>query len=284
MQKDQLLSPFALQKPFYLHAQTSSETDPSYWFIFHQKQLVLVKELSGYTIPCDILPPIPQENILYSRTFGVYENILCKVVEIDNSAQFSKRFTQIPFRDAYKHLSLDFRTIAGRGYQLLYWHRTNRFCGQCGNQMIELDHEPAKKCKACDLLVYPRLSPAVIMSVIRDDKILLGRSPHFPKGMYSPLAGFVEPGETLEEAVIREVHEEVGIVVSDIQYVTSQPWPFPQSLMMGFTTRFVSGELNIDKTELEDAQWFDGNNMPELIPSRISIARTLIDNFRHPST
>jgi NAD+ diphosphatase len=116
------------------------------------------------------------------------------------------------------------------------------------------------------------------MSVVRDDHILLARAPRFPKGMYSALAGFVEPGETLEEAVAREVMEEVGVRVGQIRYLASQPWPFPHSLMIGFTTVYESGDIIIDRGELEDARWFSRKDMP-LLPSPISISRLLIDNF-----
>ena len=127
-------------------------------------------------------------------------------------------------------------------------------------------------------MAYPRLAPAVIMLVERGDEILLGRSPHFLPGMYSTLAGFVEPGETLEHAVAREVAEEVGVRVKDVRYFGSQPWPFPNSLMVGFRAAWESGEIVIDEREIEDAAWFTAGNLP-LIPPGISIARALIDAF-----
>ena len=116
------------------------------------------------------------------------------------------------------------------------------------------------------------------MSIVREKEILLARSPHFPKGMYSTLAGFVEPGETLEETVIREIREEVNVDISDIIYVGSQPWPFPHSLMIGFTTLYAGGDLQIDNNEIEDAQWFSIDNLP-VLPTPISIARHLIELF-----
>ncbi len=116
------------------------------------------------------------------------------------------------------------------------------------------------------------------MSVVRDDHILLARAPRFPAGMYSTLAGFVEPGETLEEAVIREVFEETAIGINNVRYVASQPWPFPHSLMIGFTSTYISGEIHVDHEELEDARWFSVAELPGL-PSEISISRFLINNF-----
>ncbi len=144
--------------------------------------------------------------------------------------------------------------------------------------MSEVENEFVLQCTDCSYQVHPRISPAVIMSVIKGNEILLGRSPHFPEGMYSTLAGFVEAGETLEEAVRREVREETGIEITHIRYIASQPWPFPDSLMVGFTAEYAGGEIAVDTRELEDAQWFCPPNMPRL-PTRISISRKLIELF-----
>jgi NAD+ diphosphatase len=138
--------------------------------------------------------------------------------------------------------------------------------------------ERAKECPKCGLLHFPRLAPAIIVLVERGNELLLARSRHFMPGMYSVLAGFVEPGESLEEAVVREVREEVGISVKDIKYFGSQPWPFPHSLMVGFTATYGCGEITIDDTEIEDAGWFTADKLPR-IPGKISIARKLIDWF-----
>ena len=130
----------------------------------------------------------------------------------------------------------------------------------------------------CGLLQFPRLSPAIIVLVRRGERLLLARSRQTPPGMYSVLAGFVEPGETLEQAVEREVKEEVGISVSNIRYFGSQPWPFPHSLMIGFTAEHAEGELDIDRNEMEDAGWYSVDRLP-MLPPPISIARRLIDDF-----
>lgn len=168
--------------------------------------------------------------------------------------------------------------IAGLAYQVVEWDRTHQFCGCCGAKTEALENERAKRCPGCGLTNYPRLAPAVIVRVSRDDQLLLSRSPHFPEGMYSVQAGFVEPGETLEEAVAREVAEEVGIKTGNIKYFGSQPWPFPNSLMIGFTADYAGGELKVNRDELEDARWFSANELPR-ISSRMSIARRLIDAF-----
>jgi NAD+ diphosphatase len=167
-------------------------------------------------------------------------------------------------------------SVAGRAVQILEWDRTHRFCGRCGTPTERHATERARACPRCGLHAYPRISPAVITVVERGDEILLARNANFPLPFYSTLAGFVEPGESLEEAVAREIHEEVGIDVSDVTYFGSQPWPFPNSLMVGFTAAYAGGEIVIDETEIADAQWFRKDDLPQ-IPPRLSIARALID-------
>jgi len=167
--------------------------------------------------------------------------------------------------------------LAGRAIQLLDWDRSHRYCGRCGAPTEAKTEERARVCPQCKLSAYPRLAPAVMALVRREGEVLLGRSPHFPPGMYSALAGFVEPGETLEQCLAREVEEEVGVQVSRIRYFASQPWPFPNSLMIAFTCDWVSGEIRPQAGEIEDAKWFSVLQLPKL-PSRISIARRLIDS------
>ena len=170
-------------------------------------------------------------------------------------------------------------TIAGRGVQLVEWRRTHKFCGRCATptEPAPPPNDRAMRCPSCGLLAFPRLAPAIIVLVTRDDgKALLARGVNFPVPMYSCLAGFVEPGETMEQAVHREVREEVGIELSDVAYWGSQPWPFPHSLMLGFTAKYASGDLVLDDGEIVDAQWHSPDDLP-MIPPGMSIARRLID-------
>lgn len=171
--------------------------------------------------------------------------------------------------------------IAGRAVQIAEWARTHRFCGRCGTPTESSTSDRSMKCPACGLMAYPRLAPAMITLVTRgepgpDQLALLARGVQFRAPMYSCLAGFVEPGESLEQAVVREVREEVGIEVGNVRYWGSQPWPFPHSLMIGFQAEWVSGEIEIDPAEIVDAQWYRRDELPN-IPPRISIARKLID-------
>ena len=168
--------------------------------------------------------------------------------------------------------------IAGRALQIVGWDETHRFCGRCGSATEQLVGERAKRCPQCGYLAYPRVSPAVIMRVTRGEEILLARGRRFPQPIYSTLAGFVDPGESLEECVVREVREEAGIEIRELAYFGSQPWPFPHSLMVGFTAEHASGELAIDQEELADGGWFRRDALP-LLPPHGSIARRLIDDF-----
>jgi NAD+ diphosphatase len=166
--------------------------------------------------------------------------------------------------------------LAGRAIQFIDWDRNHQFCGRCGTPTVAQANERSRLCPSCRLSAYPRISPAVMALVRREGQVLLGRSPHFPPGMFSALAGFVEPGETLEQCLAREVEEEVGVSVGNIQYFESQPWPFPNSLMIAFVCDWTGGEIRPQEGEIEDAQWFDIFQLPQL-PSKISIARRLID-------
>jgi NAD+ diphosphatase len=168
--------------------------------------------------------------------------------------------------------------LAGRAVQLVEWSRTSRFCGRCATATIPSPGERARRCPDCGLLAYPRLAPAVITLVERGGEALLAHGRNFGIPMYSCLAGFVEPGETLEEAVHREVAEEVGVTLGEVRYFGSQPWPFPHQLMIGFTATWASGDIKIDEIEIDDAGWFTPDAMP-MIPPGMSISRLLIDDW-----
>lgn len=167
---------------------------------------------------------------------------------------------------------------AGRAFHIMDWQRRNIFCGICGGRTEYDDKELAMRCTECGELEFPEISPAIIVAVEKDGKLLMGHGVNFPPGRYSILAGFVEPGESLEECVKREVYEECKVCVKNIQYFGSQPWPFPRSLMIGFTAEWDSGEIEEDKTEITEAGWFAPDEMPEVFRG-ISISWKLIDNF-----
>lgn len=175
-------------------------------------------------------------------------------------------------------LEEDFATFRMLGYaaQVGTWARQHRFCGSCGGPLQPLPGERAMACPGCALHYYPRLSPSIIVLVSRGGEILLARSPRFAAGVYSTLAGFVEPGESIEECVQREVREEVALEVANLRYIASQSWPFPHSLMLGFHADYAGGEIVPQPEEIEDARWFCPRDLPQL-PPRGSIARYLIE-------
>jgi NAD+ diphosphatase len=170
-------------------------------------------------------------------------------------------------------------TLAGRAAQLVDWDRTHRFCGQCATATEPAESERARRCPRCGLVAFPRLAPAVIVLIERDDgRILLARNPNFPMPFFSLLAGFVEPGETLEQAVERETFEEVGVTVGDITYWGSQPWPFPHSLMVGFRARYLGGDFVLQADEIAEAGWFGRDELP-MTPPTMSIAGRMIEHW-----
>jgi NAD+ diphosphatase len=184
----------------------------------------------------------------------------------------------ITLREAYGVLGEHQFMLAGRSTQIVEWATTSRFCGRCGASTERLPSERSMKCPKCGLMAYPRIAPAIIVLVRKGDEGLLARNARAKLPFYSTLAGFVEIGESLEQTVVREVREEVGIEVGRVRYFGSQPWPFPHSLMVGFYADWVAGEIAVDGVEIADAKWFRADALPQ-IPPPISIARRLIDGW-----
>lgn len=168
--------------------------------------------------------------------------------------------------------------LAGRAQQIIDWDNTHRFCGRCGTETEHHREDRAKICPSCGLVNYPRLSPSIIVLITRGDEMLLARNANWPTEMYSTLAGFVEPGESVEQTLHREVEEEVGLKVRNLRYLGSQSWPFPNSLMLGFHAEYDSGEIVFHDGEIADARWFRCDDLPN-VPPRTSISRWLIDEF-----
>lgn len=185
----------------------------------------------------------------------------------------------VGLRELHDRVGESLWALAGRAVQLLAWDRDHAHCGRCATPTVRAGEEHARRCPRCGLTAHPRVAPAVIVLVERDGTALLARAARGGRRFHSTLAGFVEPGETLEEAVAREVREEVGIEVAGIRYFGSQPWPFPHSLMVGFRARHAGGELRPDGVEIAEAGWYPPDALPP-VPPRLSIARSLIDDFR----
>lgn len=169
--------------------------------------------------------------------------------------------------------------LAGRASQLIDWYRNHRFCGTCGTPTIHHGNERTLVCESCTLHFFPRISPCVIMLVTKGEKMLLARSSRFKSDFYSCLAGFIEIGETPEDTVHREVREEVDLQIKNVRYLSSQSWPFPSQLMLGFLAEYDSGEIVPEPSEIADAKWFDIDDLPNVPSAKISVAGKLICAF-----
>ena len=248
------------------------------WFVFRGVELLVTAPpsvaLPHWTHP-NSLGMIPRR----TQYIGVLDQIHCYTAELEAGADAPQGWVWQGLRGLFGALDDAQFALAGRALQLMDWDRTHQYCGACSTETRPRPTEHGRECPACGLVAYPRLAPAVMALVRRGRELLLARSPRFAKGVYSALAGFVEPGETLEQCLEREVHEEVGIRVRNVRYFASQPWPFPHSLMIAFFAEYDDGEIQIDSAEIEDARWFNVENIENLprLPARISIARELID-------
>jgi len=246
----------------------------SYWLLRCRNALLTLSDTSGGEVfPRGQAADFgePKDALLV----GEWRGLPCHAAEIDGLPEsFPGELT--PLRRIFSRAGAEAFALAGRATQLLDWRLNHRYCGNCGTPTLPKRGEFAMACPACALLAYPRLAPAVMVLVMRDEELLLARGPRFPPGMYSALAGFVEAGETLEQCAVREVREEVGIEIANLRYFHSQPWPFPNSLMLAFFADYAGGTITPDQVEIEAAAWFPRSALPTL-PDRVSIARHLID-------
>lgn len=256
----------------------TGHTGEDLWFIFRGDELLVSSGETGAEVPSFRDITWPYQNFISSHYLGTINGLNCYTAEVDGNTAGPDGMSFRALRPLLGLLDEEFFSAAGRGFQIIHWERTHQFCGRCGGRTRLKTGERARECPDCGLIIYHEISPAIIVAVVRGSEILLAQSHRFRNAFYSVLAGFVEPGETFEETVRREVREEVGIELKNIRYFGSQPWPFPNSLMVGFMADYESGEIRIDESEIVDAGWFASNNLPGL-PRRGTIARRLIDCF-----
>ena len=208
---------------------------------------------------------------------GMLREAYCRAAWLPADAEPLEGFEFVGLRKLWNRVDDELLAVAGRAYQIAEWARTHRFCGACASPMKRAEGERAMKCTACGQAAYPRISPAMMVLVKRGPAILLAHNAVAPPGRMSALAGFLEPGESIEDAIHGEVHEEVGLKVKDLRYFASQSWPFPHSLMIAFTAEYAGGEIALNDAEIDEARWFGpGDELPQLSP-RQSISRALID-------
>jgi len=283
--------PFHSPEQFEYLVAAPPHADAAHWFAFCGDRLLVEVGPPSARATDDLrVPSRPQwVKLPFGASAGVNADPLRRLYlgRLGQAHCFAVEFpegTQPPRGSSWENLRTLFSVlddalfgIAGRALQIVDWDRTHQFCGRCGTPTEHKQDERVRVCPSCRLSAYPRVAPAIMALIRRGREVLLGRGPHFPRGMYSALAGFAGPGESLEQCLAREVAEEVNVSVGNIRYFASQPWPFPHSLMIAFVCDWTGGEIRPDPSEIEDAAWFDVFQLPKL-PSKISIARALIDS------
>lgn len=248
------------------------------WCAFSGSDLLVVYHDSGSTLP--IAPDLDSLGLSPGRVqyLGTLDGRPCYAAELPRKVPAPPGHRLLGLRMLFDQLDPVHYDVAGLAFQILGWDRGYQFCPACAAPLVPVSDARSKRCAACRTDYFPRVSPCTITLVHDGPRVLLTRETRFPKGMYGLVAGYLEPGETLEACVAREVAEETGITIETPTYFGSQPWPFPHQVMIGFMAKSAGGELVIDTSELEDAQWFHVDALPPL-PPRISIARALLDEW-----
>lgn len=258
-----------------LHVAPSAWSDTTLAFAFAGTRLLVIEDESSPIVPS--LGDLERARLDGVRHYlGRLQGADCVAVALADDTPAPAGYALAGLRSLFLRLPEVTLALAARAFQVVEWDRTHRYCGRCGSLTRDKDGERAKQCPACGYVAYPRVSPAMMVLVTREREVLLARANRFPGAMYSALAGFVEPGETIEDCIHREVREEVGIDVTDLAYFASQSWSFPHSLMIAYTAHYAGGELCPDPSEIADVRWFPVDSLPDL-PSTVSIARRLID-------
>lgn len=252
---------------------------PAWWFLFHGDRLLVASGEGAIAIPRFADPAERLPDPVRTQYLGTLDGAPCFSGELAEPVA-PEGMAFLALRPLLGVLPDQLFSLAGRAFQIMDWDRSHQYCGTCGVRTGPVAGERAKVCPRCGVHYFPRIAPAVIVAVVRHRTILLARARRFSSAFYSVLAGFVEPGETFEGCVRREVREEAGIEVGNLRYFGSQPWPFPNSLMVAFTAEYAGGELVLDDKEIADAGWFGPEGVSGLrIPVRGTIARRLIDWF-----
>lgn len=247
-----------------------------HYFVFCKDDLLLEKTPDGsYTIPFQEEPPTEVKPWTNVMTVTPLDGIEVKTYKIDSPVCDNPHYEMCGLRQSYYKLDNELYQKAGKCKELLYWDANTKYCGVCGAPM-RMSTEISKKCTECGKEIWPQLATAIIVLIHKDDEVLLVRAKNFRTDFYGLVAGFVETGETLEEAVAREAFEETGVRITNIRYFGSQPWPYPCGLMVGFNADYVSGDIHLQASEIAKGGWFSRDNLPT-IPEKLSIARMLLD-------
>lgn len=247
----------------------------SYGLIFQNDRLLVLKESSGLRLPAST---ILNQHFIRQYSLGTFNSLCCYCAELKPDLPLPDEFEALPLRTGFEIFGNDWYVPIAKAVSIITWDKNHQFCGRCSSATVYKPHAFERSCPECGLVFYPRISPSIIVLIKKDDKILMSRSPHFVKGAYGLIAGFVEVGESIEDAVHREVLEEVGLKIKNLEYFGSQSWPFPDSLMIAFTADYAEGEITLHDQELESADWYHYDNLPGGPSHRLSIAKKLIDH------
>ena len=254
------------------------QTEPALWFVFQRREMLVCPVADKPELP--FCADLAEHGLkpLRRQYLGTYGGRHCYTAELDESDPAPEGWAALGLRELFGHFEETLAALSGRAYQIMDWDRNHQYCSRCGTPTEQRRDERARACPNCGRVAYPPISPAIMVLVTRGRELLLARKAEWAEGRYSAVAGFVEPGEMLEQTVVRETREEVGVEITNIRYFGSQPWPFPHSLMIAYTAEYAGGEVRPDGVEIHEARWFDVDELPKLPPS-ISISRRLIETI-----
>ena len=250
--------------------------DNTKWFIFNKDQLLLNQ---NDHLPCAKTITSLEKFLTRQLFIGEFNQANCYCAELEHEINLPHEFKLIPLKKAFEVLGLTWYVPTAKAFSIINWDKNHRFCGRCSSATLHKLGSFERICNMCHAVFYPRISPSIIVLIRKNNEVLMARSPHFSPGVYGLIAGFVEIGESVEEAVFREVKEEVGIEITNLRYFGSQSWPFPDSLMIGFFADYASGEIHIDGNEIIEAGWYRYDQLPGRPSSKMSIAGKLLDQF-----
>jgi len=249
-----------------------------YWLILQGNTLIVRKDGASLELPFGGAPCFLSETC-EPLCIGTWQGLPLRIAALSRSIEVPEYYIAEAFNASGDRLDDALLTLGGMAMQILHWQKKSRFCSACGGELVALAGNWGRACSSCNYEHFPSIHPCAIVLVRRDDKFLLARKKEWLPGRYGLVAGFLDMGESLEECAAREVLEETGIVVKNVQYVGSQCWPFPSQLMAGFVADYESGDIRVDETELEDARWFSRDTPPEGLPPQRSVARWIIERY-----
>jgi NAD+ diphosphatase len=254
-----------------------------YWFLFDDGKLLLTRQNKKYEVVRYETVPYAVDGMTHE--VGKYQGATCMAAAVADAASVdvvaagsdADGLVWMGLRESYDWIDVELYKLAGRGSELIFWDMNTRFCPACGTA-THVDTVISKKCPHCGKEMFPQLSPAILVMIHKGEQILLVHARTFTRPFHGLVAGFVEPGESLEECVVREVHEETTLDIKNVRYFGSQPWPYPCGIMIGFEADYVSGDIRFADNELTDGRFYSHDELP-LIPQKLSLARKLIDSW-----